>query len=91
MILPVDELVDVPVYITDIDTGDALNGVHIIITSINNLETFECTTGLDGMCTLYDIPIGEYQYTIHKDNYSDETGIIEISTGSSIAESLNYG
>ena len=83
-----DELVDVPVHITDIDTGQVLEGVHVILRSNSNLDCFDCTTGSAGGCTLYNVPSGQYSYTINKDSYSEEEGIIEISIDSTIEESL---
>jgi len=84
----VDEHVNVPVHIIDTDTGYALSGVHVILKNITNLESFDCTTGSAGGCTLNSVPPGQYEYTIYKENYSEESGIIEISFDSTIEESL---
>ena len=81
-----NELVDVPVYITDGDTGEVLSGTHIELVN-DNLEEFKCTT-VAGVCILNNVPPGQYTYTISKEGYSTLTGDIEISENSIIEFSL---
>ena len=87
-LLPLNEPVNIPVHITDMDTGGNIGGVHVILRNTTNLDCFDCTTGSAGGCTLYNVPPGQYEYTIYKETYSEERGIIEISFGSTIEESL---